>query len=279
MKVRHLWLVALLVPLGLCCANDSDLSPGRLVVHATYGSTVTCTAATGDGSVCAEADVEANDDMYVGDDLTVVGLATVGETLGVTGVGTFSSSVGIVSQTIGVDFNSLRVFDNPAALLPAAAANDDIGLIIGTPGTDAPSLQTADEGGSSAEQHHYAVFYWVVPPTYVSGSTVTLKVHGGMLRVADQASTTVVDVEAWVTDYTSGDLSVSTDLCGTAAITAINATTFAEHSFVIDDDLTGHVLTAGSMVVFKLRMTVDDNEDAGNDITMVIDRINIVIST
>jgi hypothetical protein len=226
-----------------------------------------------------------SEDLTVGDDLTVTGLATIGETLTVTGATTFtgaitaSSTLGVVSQTIGVNFHDMRVHDNPAALLPAAAANDDIGLVIGTQGTNAPSLQTADEGGGAAEQHHYATFNWVVPASYVAGSTVTLRAHGGMLRVADQAATTVIDVEAWVTDYANGDLSVSSDLCTTNAITAINSTTFANHDFTIGDAVSGHALAAGSVVQFKLRMTVDDNGDAGDDITMVVDQLSVIVST
>jgi hypothetical protein len=181
-------------------------------------------------------------------------------------------------QTIGVNFHDMRVHDNPAALLPAAGANDDLGLVIGTQGTNAPSLQTADEGEAGAEQHHYATWNWVVPPSFQPGSTVTVKVRGGMLVVADQTATTAVDLQAWVTDYANGDLSVSTDLVATDPIIAINSTTFAEHSFVVDDDLTGHALVPGSVVQFKLRCTVDDNSTATANVTMVVDRINICIS-
>ena len=53
------------------CANDTNLNPGRLKVHSSYGSAISCATATADGSVCAVQDVEAEDDMDVGDDLTV----------------------------------------------------------------------------------------------------------------------------------------------------------------------------------------------------------------
>jgi len=183
----------------------------------------------------------------------------------------------VQDQIIGVPLSSLVVHDNTAALLPVAAANDDCGLICGTFGTTAPSIQTADEGGTGSEQNHYARFMFTLPPTYKAGQTVKIKCHGGMLRVADQAATTVIDCEAFATDITNGDLSMSADLCTTDPITAINSTTFAEHSFTINDAATGTAFGPGTQVDVRLRLCVDDNGNAGDDITMVVDRINVVI--
>ena len=183
-----------------------------------------------------------------------------------------------VSQTVGVNLQTLMTFDEPATVLPSTAANDDLGIIDGTVGTNAMRLETNDEGGTASQQDFYGAWSWVVPATYKAGSTVTLQVTGGMLRVADQAATTFVDVSAYVPDYANADSSVSSDLCTTAAIIAFNSATIATHSFVIDDDVAGHVLAAGSVVQFQVQVAVDDNGNAGNDITGVINKIAIVVS-
>jgi len=52
-------------------------------------------------SVYSSGDVEAVDDLIAGDDVTVAGLVTVGETLGVTGVSTLASVSVTGAETVG----------------------------------------------------------------------------------------------------------------------------------------------------------------------------------
>jgi len=193
------------------------------------------------------------------------------------GAGYFASSVAVVSQTIGIDFASMRVFDNPAALLPAAGAADDLGFVIGTPGTNAASLQTEDlkaEGGNPTLNK--AMFYWVVPASYSAGATVNIVANAGMITtIADDAVT--LDLTCWVPDYANADGTVSSDLIGTAA-QSINSLTFADKTFVLDDDVSGHVLAAGS-VVQCIAITSTSDGATGTAVIAAIRKIDVVIST
>ena len=190
---------------------------------------------------------------------------------------TVSGGLGVVAQTIEISFSDMRVFDNPAALLPAAGATDDLGIVLGTPGTNQVSLQTEDlkaEGGNPTLNK--AMFYWVVPPTYVAGSTVTVRINGGMTTtISDDAAT--VDVECWVPDYANADGSVSSDLIGTAA-QDINSVTFGNDDFTLDDDLSGHELAAGSVVQCIVTTSVSDGA-TGTAVIATIRRVQILIST
>jgi hypothetical protein len=194
--------------------------------------------------------------------------------LSVAGTATFSSSITVVSQTIGIPFNDMRVHDNLAALLPVAAAADDMGNVPGTVGTVAPSLQGVDFGGGASDEK--ATFSFVMPSSYSSGSTVTLRFLAGMLiTVADAAAT--LDAECWVPDYANADGSVSGDLV-TPAAQSINSLTLADIDFVVDDDASGHVLAAGSVVQCRISFAGSDTGNLGTMIP-IIRKIDVIIST
>lgn len=163
----------------------------------------------------------------------------------------------VAEMTVGLDFNAFRVFDDPNALLPSAGATDDLGLVLGTPGTNAPSLQTEDlkaEAGNPTLNK--ALFQFPMPAQYLAGSTVSVVFSAGMITtIADDAAT--LDLECWVPDYANADGTVSTDLVAEAA-QDMNSTTFANLSFTVDDDLTGHVLAAGSVVQCIVTTSVSD---------------------
>ena len=167
--------------------------------------------------------------------------------------------VDIIGGTVDIPLTSGRVFDALATNLPASGTVDDFGLITGTPGTNAPSLQTEDVSISDAIS--YATFLVKIPHWYKAGSTVTLRLSCGMVtNVADQSCE--VDVSAWVTDYANNDLSVSGDLCETG-IQSMNSTTFANKDFVIDDDASGYVLTPGSILQIQVLADWDDDATGG----------------
>lgn len=152
----------------------------------------------------------------------------------------------------GVPLTALRVHDALHTNLPGTAANDDMALITGTPGTDAPTLQGVDFGGTTSDEK--AAFEFVLPPGYVDGETVTVRVRGAMLTtVADDACT--VDVECWKAD---GDGAVGSDICATAA-QSINSLTPANKDFTITP--TG--LAAGDRLVVRLAFAGNDSGDGG----------------
>ena len=203
--------------------------------------------------------------------------ATVATTLAVTGAGTFSSTVGVVAQTIGIDFAQFRIHDNLDALLPNATADaDDLAIIMATPGTNATSLDSHDCGGL-ADTNFYSAFWLVVPADYVAGSTLTVRITGYVGAIPDQAST--VDLLAWVPDYANGDGTVSSDLVTTAAQSIKASTDVTDYDFVVDDDVSGHVLAAGDTIQFKLHVLVDDDGNAAGDIAFHINQMKLLIST
>lgn len=151
-----------------------------------------------------------------------------------------------------IDFTSLRVHDARQTNLPATAANDDMAIITGTPGTDAPTLQGVDFGGTSTDEK--AAFTFTLPPEYVAGETITVRVRGAMLTTISDGTATV-DVECWKRD---GDGAVGADICATAA-QSINSLTPANKDFTITP--TG--LTAGMTLEFRLAFAGSDTGNLG----------------
>ena len=214
--------------------------------------------------------------VNVSENLTVGGDATVTGTLGVTGAVTFDGGLGITSQTVGIPFDNFRIYDNIDAIIDQAAADDDdLTLIQGTFGTNATTVETIDCGGL-ADTTQYAAFWFAMPTSYAAGSTVNLKANAGMVTtVADQSAT--LDFQCYVPDYANADATVSTDLITTAA-TSVNSTTFADKSFVLDDDAAGYVLDAGTIVQCRMIALCDDDGNAGAGITIRVNRLDLVIS-
>ena len=218
--------------------------------------------------------------MDITDTLTLSGTVTASGTLNVTGTFTgddlaMGGGMTVVEQTIGIPFSAMRVFDNTAALLPVAGLTDDLGQVNGTLGTNAPSLQTEDLKAAGATSNS-AYFEWVVPASYLAGSTVTMRAHAGMLTTAADTTATL-DAECWVPDYANDDGTVSTDLV-TPAAQSINSTTLADIDFVIDDDQTDHAFAAGSLVQCKITTAVNDGA-TGTAVIGIIRKLEIIIST
>jgi hypothetical protein len=199
------------------------------------------------------------------------------EGLTVDGYHTTTGISGVVTQTITIPFTDFRVFDNTAALLPVAGATDDLGHVNGTLGTNAPSLQTEDlkaEGGNPTLNRAY--FEWEVPASYVTGSTVTLRMHAGALTTVSD-DTMTLDAECWVADYANDDGTVSSDLVAEAAQDIKNLT-LADIDFTIDDDATDHELVAGSLVQCQITTRVSDGA-TGTAVIAIIRRVQILLST
>lgn len=238
---------------------------GLVVICDQPGNCPTGASATTDGELLVEADLEVD------------GNADLDGTLSVAGASTMSGSLGVVSQTIGVDFSNFRIHDNIDAFIDQAAADDDdLTLVQGTFGTNATTVETIDCGGLN-DTTQRAMFWFVMPPSYVAGSTVSIVANSGMVTtVADQAAT--LDFECYVPDYANADGTVSSDLVTTAA-QSVNSTTFGDDTFVVDDDVSGHALAPGSMIQCRVTALCDDDGNAAGGITIRVNSIDIVIST
>lgn len=151
-----------------------------------------------------------------------------------------------------IDLTRLRTFDALQTNLPGTAADDDMALVTGTPGTAAPVLQGVDFGGASTDE--CAGFIFPLPLEYVAGESIVLRITAGMLTTVSDGTATV-DVNAWQDD---GDGTVSSDACATAA-QSINSLTLANKDFVITP--TG--VAAGDLLNFKIAFGGSDSGNAG----------------
>lgn len=159
---------------------------------------------------------------------------------------------GATTGTREVPLTSFRVHDALQTNLPGTAANDDMAIITGTPGTDAPTLQGVDFGGTTTDEA--AACELVIPEDYAPGGTLTLRVRAAMLTTVSDGTATV-DVNVWKPD---GDGAVGSDLCATAA-QSINSLTLANKDFTITP--TG--LVAGDKLMVKLSFAGSDTGNVG----------------
>jgi len=155
-------------------------------------------------------------------------------------------------KTYTVPLTSLRRWDHMGVVLPEAATEDDMGLVTGTPGTDVPTVQGVDFGGTTSDEK--AGFEFVLPAEYDAGHTITLRLRAAMLTTVADTSCTV-DANCYKSDR---DGAAGADLCATAAQN-MNNTTPANYDFTITP--TG--LTAGNRLVFVLAFAGTDGSNAG----------------
>lgn len=155
-------------------------------------------------------------------------------------------------QAYPIDFTACRVHDAMITNLPGTAANDDMGLITGTPGTDAPTLQGVDFGGTTSDEK--CAFIFNLPQSYASGETITVRIRCAMLTTVSDGTATV-DLECWKTDE---DGAVGSDLCTTAA-TTMNSLTVGNVDFTVTP--TG--LVGGDQLVMRVSFAGSDTGNAG----------------
>lgn len=146
-----------------------------------------------------------------------------------------------------VELTSLRVWDDLAALLPGTAAADDMAIIEGAWGTDAPTVQTSDAKATSVTQRFgYQIR---LGDEYIAGSDVRIRIRAGMITtISDGAAT--VDVEVYAHDQDGG---VGPDLCATAA-QSINSLTKANKDFTI----TSTSLAPGDLLSVRVTVAITD---------------------
>jgi hypothetical protein len=177
------------------------------------------------------------------------------------------TAIANTTETIPIPLTAGKVHDAMATDLPTAAANDDMGIITGTPGTDAPTLQGVDFGGTTSDEK--AAFEIILPQNYVAGSAVTLRARAGMLVVADTSCT--LDCEAWETTVAGA---VGADICATAA-QSINSATYAN----IDFTITPTNLVAGDTLIVRLSFNGTDSGNAAPNITAEISDLFMIYTT
>ena len=150
-----------------------------------------------------------------------------------------------------IPLNIMTVWDSGQPL-PAAAANDDLGFVNGTFGTDVPTLQAGDIGGATSTR--YCRFQWALPAEYVDADDVKIRISAACLTTLCDTSCTV-DVECYESDR---DGSSTGDICATAA-QSINALTHADKDFTI----TATNLVVGDLLDFRLAIAYADAGDLG----------------
>ncbi len=167
-----------------------------------------------------------------------------------------------------VPVESYRTWDARTTLIPSSAANDDLGLVTGTFGTDFPTLETGDLKAAGSTSRKVG-FSFVLPPNFDAGETVSVQVRAGMeTTVADAAAT--IDVECYASD---SDGNVGSDLCTTAAQSA-NSLTLANLDFAI----TSTSLNPGDVLDVVVTFLVNDAA-TGTAVTGVIPEIRVLLDT
>jgi len=189
--------------------------------------------------------VKSGEDISVADYLSVEGA----------GSGQFIEVSSSADAEYKLPITEAKTWDALQTTLPGTAANDDMAIITGTPGTDAPTLQGVDFGGASTDE--IAAFEFVLPQEYRAGAAITLRVKAGMLTTIADENTTAVTVDANVY-LDAGTGLVGSDLCATA-LQGINSLTMANKDFTITP--TG--VAPGDRLLIILSFAGDDAGDLG----------------
>lgn len=172
------------------------------------------------------------------------------------------SRSGLLQENLAVypiPWTFFRVWDAQQTNLPGTGASDDLELTGGTFATGVPSIQTGDV--KNATTTRYARFQIQLPPEYVTGETVVIRLHAGMRTTVASVSCTA-DLEV----YKSGrEFIVSgSDICATSAI-SINSLTLADRDFTI----TAATLSPGDILDVRLTIACNDSATPGAVIGVV----------
>lgn len=143
-----------------------------------------------------------------------------------------------------------RVWDSGQPL-PSAAANDDLGIVVGTFGTDVVTVQGGDVKATSSTRR--AIAHVALPDYYDDGQSVTIRLRAGMDTTVSDTSCTI-NVECYEVGDSGG---AGSDLCTTAAQN-INSLTPADKDFTI----TSTNLTAGDILEIRISVTYVDSATA-----------------
>lgn len=154
---------------------------------------------------------------------------------------------------LSVPLTAWRVWNALETNLPGTPASDDLGIITGTWGSDAPYIGTGDLKAAGATTRRAAALL-PLPPDYEADETVTIRVHAGMKTTISDGTATL-DVEVWRIDK-DGTLG-SADLYAGAA-QDINDLTADAYDFVLADT----TLEPGDQLYVRLSISVSDGATA-----------------
>lgn len=143
-----------------------------------------------------------------------------------------------------------RVHDS-GLLLPAAAADDDLGIEVGTFATDVTTIQAGDLKAAGATTR-YAITHVALPENYEDSKTVTLRLRAGMKTTVSDGTCTI-DAEVYEVGNDGEAGGTPTDLCTTAA-QDMNSLTFATFDFTITPDS----LIAGDVLEIRIAIACND---------------------
>lgn len=158
-----------------------------------------------------------------------------------------------------VDLTTLRVHDDLRSIVPATAANDDLGLTEGTFGTDAPMLVSADQASNGAATSAYARTLLRVPESFDTAQTLSMRLAARMQTIADVSA--VVDVQVFKPDRNG---SVGSDLVTTAA-QSINSVNWADKTFAVNTT----AVVPGDLLDVRLAATIEDSATASGVIAEI----------
>lgn len=194
-------------------------------------------------------DTDIEDDAGAEDQLTNGGNLTAGTVVALTAYPTanrylyLAAGTGDVNDTYTAGILKIELYGTDSTA--------DLSVVRGTFGTNAIELQTEDlkKHGS---QTRVARFTVQLPPEYVAGETVKIRVVGGMITTVADTSCTV-DVNCYLNDE---DNSVSSDLCTTSA-TTIN-TLLSASATTVDFTITAATLTPGAVLDVRVSIICND---------------------
>lgn len=130
------------------------------------------------------------------------------------------------SKEFPIPFTSCKVWDAPQTNLPATAATDDAALVVGTPGTNALTIQGLDPGGTTTASKF--TFEFTMPPEYVAAGNAAIRVKGKCTTsIADNSCT--VDFNVY---RDAGDGTVGADIMASGPF-SINNTTAVQSDMTI----------------------------------------------
>jgi hypothetical protein len=142
-----------------------------------------------------------------------------------------------------------RTWDALGTNLPGTPANDDLGIVTGTWGTDLPYIGTGDVKTTSSTRR--AAGFFVLPSDYEAAETVTIRAYAGMKTTVADGSCTL-DFELWRVDKEDGTLGAG-DLVATAA-TSINSLTADDKDFTV----TATTLLPGDVLYVRMSVAYVD---------------------
>jgi len=163
-----------------------------------------------------------------------------------------------------IKVKDLFVWDTPgSAPVIATAANDDLAVVYNTHLTLPPTIETGDV--KTLTNHRDIGFQFVVPPEYVDGETINLRVNAG-------AKTTVAGTSLLLDAVVARQADPTVDICATAA-QSINNLVAANKDFVLTPTnvVRGDVLDVVLSIAYVDAATGTAVIGKINKITMLLD--------